>query len=75
MSRGMSGDQMSRSGAETKSGGQRDVLLGVGRVPLIKLLAQKTGWSILLSWHLKQYFIKVAKIYTNFTMKNLLILI
>lgn len=74
MSRGMCGDQMVRGGAETKSGGQRDVLLGVGRVPLIKLLAQKTGWSIILSWHLKQFF-KVAKIHTDFTLKILLILI
>lgn len=41
MSRGMSGDQVIRS--EVKSARQKDVLLGVGRVPLIKLLAHKTG--------------------------------
>ena len=46
MSRGVSGDQTTRSGMEqVKSGRQRDVLLGVGKVPLVKLLAHKTGWS------------------------------
>lgn len=43
MSRGVSGDQVIRSGTEVKSGRKNDVLLGVGRVPLIKLLAHKTG--------------------------------
>ena len=45
MSRGVSGDQTIRSGMEqVKSARQRDVLLGVGKVPLVKLLAHKTGW-------------------------------
>ena len=45
MARGMSGDQVIRSRVEARSGREKDVLLGVGRVPLIKLLAYKTGWS------------------------------
>lgn len=46
MSRGVSGDQAIRSGMElVKPGRQRDVLLGMGKVPLVKLLAHKTGWS------------------------------
>jgi len=46
MSRGVSGDQTLRSGMEqVKSARQRDVLLGVGKVPLVNLLAHKTGWS------------------------------
>lgn len=45
MSRGVSGDQ-ARSGMElVKPGRQRDVLLGMGKAPLVKLLAHKTGWS------------------------------
>ena len=45
MSRGMSGDQTIKSGMEqVMSGRQRDVLLGVGKVPLVKLLAHRTGW-------------------------------
>ena len=46
MSRGASGDQTIRSGMEqVKTRRQSDVLLGVGKVPLVKLLARKTGWS------------------------------
>ena len=46
MSRGASGDQTIRSGMEqVKTRRQSDVLLGVGKVPLVKLLAHKTGWS------------------------------
>lgn len=37
-------NQTIRSGVEqVKSRSQRDVLLGVGKVPLVKLLAHKTG--------------------------------
>lgn len=43
MSRGMSGNQVTRSGDYGKGGREGDVLLGVGRVPLIMLLTRKTG--------------------------------
>lgn len=43
MSRGMSGAQVTRSGGEARAAGDRDVLLGVGRVPLVMLLTHKTG--------------------------------
>lgn len=43
MSRGMSGNQVTRSGDYGKGGREGDVLLGVGRVPLIMLLTCKTG--------------------------------
>lgn len=44
MSQGVNSDQTIRSGVEqVKSGRQRDVLLGVGKVPLVKLLTRKTG--------------------------------
>lgn len=44
MSRGVNSNQTIRSSVEqVKSGRQRDVLLGVGKVPLVKLLAHKTG--------------------------------
>ena len=43
MSRGMSGNQVTRSGDYGKGGREGDVLLGVGRVPLIMFLTRKTG--------------------------------
>lgn len=43
MSRGMSGNQVTRSSDYGKGGREGDVLLGVGRVPLIMLLTRKTG--------------------------------
>ena len=43
MSRGMSGNQATRSGDYGKDVREGDVLLGVGRVPLIMLLTRKTG--------------------------------
>lgn len=43
MSRGMSGNQVTRLGDYGKGGREGDVLLGVGRVPLIMLLTRKTG--------------------------------
>ena len=43
MSRGMSGNQVTRSGDYGKGDREGDVLLGVGRVPLIMLLTHKTG--------------------------------
>lgn len=43
ISRGMSGNQVTRSGDYGKGGREGDVLLGVGRVPLIMLLTRKTG--------------------------------
>ena len=43
MSRGMSGGQVTRSGGEARTARERDVLLGVGTVPLVMLLTHKTG--------------------------------
>ncbi|PFX28573.1 C2 domain-containing protein 3 [Stylophora pistillata] len=43
MSRERRSDQLGRSEAETNCGTQRDVLLGVARVPLVKLLAHNRG--------------------------------
>lgn len=43
MSCGKSGDQVIRSSSEALPARNRDVLLGVGRVPLITLLTHKTG--------------------------------
>ena len=43
MSRGMSGGQMIRSSGEAWGVAEGDVLLGVGRVPLVTLLTHNTG--------------------------------
>lgn len=48
MSRERRSDHLGASETEKNFGSQRDVLLGVARVPLVKLLAYNTGLQTIL---------------------------